>query len=118
MLDGEEGIVGATALCELAVAMQTHHLNGAVHVGLVGNESLAEVECLVGLSQQFSLEERECAIVPAGSRTVLVLDAGDGVCLDSGEYGLVGLLTVLLLSCACIEGQHGRHSGQDDFLHE
>ena len=43
-----EDIVSRTALCKLAVAMQAYHLDGTVHVGLVGYERFAEV---VGLAR-------------------------------------------------------------------
>ena len=39
--------------------MQANHLNGTVHVGLVGYKAFAEVVGLAGLLQDFSLKIAE-----------------------------------------------------------
>ena len=50
-------ILSATALCKLTVAVIANHLDGALHVGLVGYESLTEGVFLACSLQDLSLEE-------------------------------------------------------------
>lgn len=52
-----EHILGRTALCELAVAVVAYHLDGALHIGLVGYESFAEGITLTCSFQDLSLKE-------------------------------------------------------------
>ena len=104
-----EHILGTAALCELAVAVIAYHLDCALHIGLVGYEGFAEGVALACSFQDLSLKEGEGRVVPARTRTVLVLDGGDGVLLDDGEYRLVSVFGgFLLLGSRCTEGDH-RH---------
>ena len=114
VLDAVEGVVDRSALCELAVAVQPHHLNGTVHVGLVGHEALAEVIGLARCLQDLGLKEAQRGVVPAGARAVLVLDAGNLVFLDGGEdrLVLVFFLLFLLALCACAHGRQDRQRQQ------
>ena len=111
VLQRREHILGRTTLCKLAVAVVTHHLDGTLHIGLVGHESLAEVVALAGSFQNFRLEEREGGVVPARTAAILVFDAGDGVLLDSCKDRLVGLFDGVSLFCClgpnCHDGKQG-----------
>ena len=110
MLEGVQYVVCGTALCELAVAVQTDHLRGTVHIGLVGYETLTEVVGLPGLLQDFRLEIAQRGIVPARTGTVLVLDAGDRNLFYNCEDRFVGGCTFLLVcgirSYRC-QSEHG-----------
>ena len=101
-------VVGRTTLCKLAVAMQTNHLNGTVHIGLVSHKRFAEVIGLACLLQDFCLKVRQGGVVPARAGAVLVLDAGNGVFLNDGEYGFVLVDRVLLVLCLCTHGKGGQ----------
>lgn len=49
-------VVSRTALRELAVAVEAYNLNGAVYIGLVSYESLAEVVSLACSLENLALE--------------------------------------------------------------
>ena len=59
MLQSIEYIVCATTLREAHVTVHSHCQCGAVHVSLVGNEHLAQIECLASVLQNLALEEAE-----------------------------------------------------------
>ena len=84
--------------------MQTYYLDGTVHIGLVGHEALFQVIDLAGSLEDFGLKVTQGRVVPARTRTVLVLDTCNLILLDHSEYGLVGiyLLSLLLL---CVRAQ-------------
>ena len=77
--------------------MHTHGEHSALHVVLVGYEHLAEVVGLAGFLEYLALKERQGGVCPAGSRTILVLDAGYGKLLDGCEHGLAAVGRVLFL---------------------
>ena len=87
-------VLGRTTLCKLAIAMIANHLNGTFHVGLVLHKRFAQVHLLTSGLQDFGLEERKGRVVPARTRTVLVLHACDGNLLDDGKLGFVALRRV------------------------
>ena len=71
--------------------MQTDAGLGAVFIGFVLKIRFAKVELALAHAEQFALEESEAGVGPAGTRAVLVLDAGDGVFLDGRELEAVFL---------------------------
>ena len=77
--------------------MVADHLDGALHIGLVGYKGLAEGVALASSLQNLGLEEREGRVVPARTRSVLVLDGGDGNFLNDGKDGLIGVFGGFLL---------------------
>ena len=86
--------------------MQAHHLNGTVHIVLVGDETLTEVIGLTCLLQDFRLKEGKGRVVPARTTAVLVLDRGDRVLLDHREYGFVLVGGFFLLFRLCTDSYH------------
>ena len=118
LLHGCEHVLGRAALSELAVAVVAHHLYSTVHIGLVGNERLAEVVGFACGFQYLGLEEADGAVVPAGARAVLVLDGGDGVLLHYCEHWLVLVLgRLLLLGCAGTDDHYGHECKSYDSFH-
>ena len=93
-LHAEDGIVERTALAEACIAMSAYVAVGTVGVGLANEERLAQVD--VGLAgvllQNLALKERKSRVAPAGTRVVLVLDAGYRVLQHGGEHERVSLL--------------------------
>ena len=78
--------------------MGTDVLVGTIHIGLADEEGLAEVEVVLHLGvllDDFTLQESQGGVGPAGAAAVLVLDAGDGMLNDGGEDE--GVLRVFLL---------------------
>ena len=59
MLDSIERIVAAASLGKLAIAMKANHLNGTIHICLVGYKRLAKVVCLARVLQNLCLKESE-----------------------------------------------------------
>ena len=93
-LHAEDGVIERTALAEACVAMSADVAVGTVGVGLANEERLAQVD--VGLAgvllQNLALQESKSRVAPAGTRVVLVLDAGYGVLKHGGEHERIGLL--------------------------
>ena len=89
----------------------------AVHIVLVSHEHLAEVDILLGLLQDFRLEESEGRVGPTGARASLVLDRSDRVGHDSGEYWLIRILLLLLVVSKDTECHHGCNCKQKCFFH-
>ena len=90
VLEAVDGVVEGAALREADITVGAYGAVGAVHVGMIHEERLAEVVLALAHAQEFGLKETERGEGPACSALVLVLDAGDGVFLYSGElYGVV-----------------------------
>ena len=113
-----EHVLSRATLCKLAVAVEAHDLNGAVHVGFVGDKRLTEVVFLARGLQDFGLEVREGRVGPAGARAVLVFHRGDGNLLHDGENGFVtDLCRCFLLGCAHVQCEHGEQCHHQILFH-
>ena len=119
VLEAIDGIVERTALREAGVAVGANGLVGAVHIGVVYEEGLAEVVLALAHAQEFGFEETEGGIGPAGAGAVLVFNGGDGVLLDDGElYGVFLHLFFFLLCHYGCGGHEERQGHEDDFFHK
>ena len=116
MLDAVEGIIGRATFCKLAVAVQSYHLNGTVHIGFVGYEAFAKVVGLAGFLEDFGFKIGQGRVVPARSRTVLVLDACDRIFLYNREDRFVRILFFCFL-CAGAQTDDGEERKCCEFFH-
>ena len=100
MLKCIEDIIGWSPLCKLAIAMQTDNLSSTIHVSLVCNKAFTEVISLTSFLQNLSLKVAKSRIIPARTRTILVLDTRDRYLFNDCENRLVRF-NILILAC-CI----------------
>ena len=123
VLHAVDSVIERATLRKTGVTVGAHIAVGTVGIGFRHQKRLAKVELLwveTGvLAEGFAFEESKGRIGPAGTRVILVLDAGHGVGHNSGEDERIFFCGRCFgLSGSSPQGAEGCKGDEERFFHE